>query len=1075
MKRVILFLLIVFGSIAALLLFVQSKWAKDKVAQIVQEMAIQQGMHLKIGALEGELPLKWRLTDVHLTLNHTDTLDIDVLRLRLSLFALLRGHLVIDYLGADHVTYKFTPSETAKKFSFPPLPIRTFTIKEFEAIKGDQRGVYSLFGHLNLKKPQLFLKVESPEVQGELFADGNKKELTCSLKLDAKSNTALAPFVTLPLSPFELEAQGTGPLETWKLSDKASHPIHGALKLHYSDLFLSTQFSLLSPENFDLHSLHLNGTYHWLSGAVQGRIDYSKDKAFIDLLTEKVGPFSSIQLSIDAKREGPLWQGTLQADAAHPELAFTASAKIGFAYPFIEVKQLAIVGPEVAVHGDITTDLEHLSGGVTFQLNNLAPISPMFGGKVGGTCDFQGDSLSCHALAKSLKAGPFLAQDLRLDLFATKAGGRLSIDLMNGYFDAISFESAKVHLTKKREDYSFDASADGLWKEPFALSAQGEFDFSHFSCNRLSGHLLQKTVHLEEPFTLSFEDDKTLLSNLKLAIGEGYFHSALQTTPDSARVLIDAKHFPLDFLSLFSERLTFRGLASCDIDLAGKNDDLEGRANFLLEQANILPAGSETPIQAKASLQANLNHASLQLHAHAVATNDQIADISLTLPLTYNLFPWHIAIPSSQNIAGQCTIEGNIEQLFDFLNFGPHRFGGLFSSRLVVSGTLDKPSLYGPIEIQQGFYRNDFIGLSIDKTHIDGTFSKNLFNAKIDAENQFTGDGKIELEQLLPFSLSGTLDHVKVIELDWLSATCSGPFTLSGNLHEALIAGKLQIDQADIRIPDRLPGETPTLPVTFLNQPTTFTPPPKAGYPFHYDLQVAGDHNIHLSGRGLESELGGHLHLTGKNLDPMPIGTLQAIKGNFYFAGRDFKISSGEIVFSEGGSFINMVSTLELPSTTNKKTGVELPALAVTLKLRGALRNPELTFESSPPLPTSALFARILFNEDVESLSPTQIVQLANTLMTLSSSSAPDFLGTLRRSLGIDRLSVSANENGTFSVEVGKSLSTEIIKGVAAKLTQGTEKSQIKVEVELKGGFILSGETQADDQGKISFKWNKNY
>ncbi len=42
-------------------------------------------------------------------------------------------------------------------------------------------------------------------------------------------------------------------------------------------------------------------------------------------------------------------------------------------------------------------------------------------------------------------------------------------------------------------------------------------------------------------------------------------------------------------------------------------------------------------------------------------------------------------------------------------------------------------------------------------------------------------------------------------------------------------------------------------------------------------------------------------------------------------------------------------------------------------------------------------------------------------------------------------------------------------------LTQSTETSQIKVEVELKSGFVLEAETQEDNQGKFSFKWNKNY
>jgi translocation and assembly module TamB len=113
-----------------------------------------------------------------------------------------------------------------------------------------------------------------------------------------------------------------------------------------------------------------------------------------------------------------------------------------------------------------------------------------------------------------------------------------------------------------------------------------------------------------------------------------------------------------------------------------------------------------------------------------------------------------------------------------------------------------------------------------------------------------------------------------------------------------------------------------------------------------------------------------------------------------------------------------------------------------------------------------------LFNKDVSELSAGQAIQLANTIVTLSGSSGPNVLESIRKSLGIDRLSFSSDEEtGNVSVQIGK----YITQGVMISLTQSTENSQVKVEVELKAGFMLEAETQADNQGKFSFKWNKNY
>jgi hypothetical protein len=1123
MKKLLIFSISLLALVAALLLFVQSAFVKDKIVRVLHEMALQQGMHLKIESLEGELPLKWTLSNVHLTLSHTDSVDIDVLRLRLSLISLLRGKIGISYLSAGHITYQFTPSDKEPTFMMPPpLSIRSFKVREFTVMNlaTNENGTYAISGHCNVKKKHLsfFAKATSPDLSGELFIQGSKKtgQMVVSLKFDAKSNLAFAPFVPLPYSPMSLDAQGSGPWKTWEnlISSKPSpQPIHGALQLHHEDLAITSQFSLFSNRAFDLHSFHLtnkeitaqgNGsftphliptalhaTFQLLSHAVQGKIDLSENTGQLLLHGEHLGPFPKAYLAINAHHEQKMWQGDIHAAATHPDLSFDATAKFRVDYPLIELHAISLQGPEVALHGDLSSDLKHLHGGLTFQLNNLAPFSQFvslpLGGRLGGTVDFQGIDLRCHALAKGVKAGSFLAQDLALDLFATdifnNIGGQYTFDARHAYLADIFFTSATAQLTKESQDWNYEVDLQGDWKKPFSLQAKGDFAFSpdalRFSCNTLHGHLLQKNVSLAQPFNFSYQDKTALLTNLNLNVADGYFYSALQTTPESSRVLIEAKHFPLDFLSLLSPRFTFYGLASCDIDLAGTNTDLTGHCSLLLEHADILPAGSTTPIETKASLQANLNHDTLQLHTHIVATHQQFANISLTLPLTYQLFPWCLAITPNKTIAGNTTIEGNIEQLFDFINVGAHRFGGFLSSRLVISGTRENPTLYGPLEIQQGFYHNDFVGIALTQGHLQGTATGDTVVASIEANDEKSGTATatahFQLQPLLPFTIQGTISHFQVIEFDWLSGTCSGPFTLSGNLEKGLIAGNLAIDKAAIQIPDRLPSETPTLPITFLHLPEALTaaPPPSKSYPFHYDLQIAGDHDIRLSGRGLEADLAGHLHLTGKNLDAVPIGTLQAIKGNFYFAGRDFKISSGELSFSEKGSFLNMAANLDLPAVKGEKNN--LPALTVTLRLRGALRNPEIIFESNPSLPTSTLFARILFNKDVEELSASQIVQLANTLMTLSSSSAPDFLGTLRRTLGVDRLSVSASEDGSFSIEIGKSISTEILKGVAATLTQNTENSQIKVEVELKGGFILSGETQADDQGKFSFKWNKNY
>ncbi|MGH7197761.1 MAG: translocation/assembly module TamB domain-containing protein, partial [Candidatus Omnitrophota bacterium] len=416
------------------------------------------------------------------------------------------------------------------------------------------------------------------------------------------------------------------------------------------------------------------------------------------------------------------------------------------------------------------------------------------------------------------------------------------------------------------------------------------------------------------------------------------------------------------------------------------------------------------------------------------------------------LYPFQLAIDPKKTIAGHCTIEGHVEQLFDFINVGTQRFGGFLSCRLVCSGSAEKPALFGPLSVQGGFYQNHFIGIGFKNGNIQAvangsTLAVNHIDVTDENQGTATATALFQLTPRLPFSIKGEISHFRVIQFDWLAASCSGPFTINGNLEKALAQGSLVVDEAEVHIPDQLPSTLPTLPVTFINQPPSSAPPIvySESYPFYYDLQIHGEDKIRLTGKGLDADLAGDIHLAGKNLNVTPVGILKTKKGKFTFSGKDFKITDGEISFTDAGSFINITSNLDLPN------------LSVTVLFRGSLRSPDLIFQSNPPLPTSSILAHILFNKDISELNASQAGQLAYAIITLSGGAGPNILETIHKNLGIDRLGVSASdETGNVSVQIGKYL----MEGVLITLSQSTEQSQVIVEVEIKGGFVLQAETR---------------
>ncbi len=1142
--------LLVFGG----LLLLQSRWTKDQLSQILQEVALQAGVQLSIEKIEGELPLKWTFTNVHAVLPEGDTVTIDKLRLRIALLPLLRGHFGVSYLNADHTMVAYSPSESdspsSKKGIKGSFSLRSASFDEITVLnrQTNEQMTYSCRARGKwLRGGRSFYldgSLHSAALDLNLFCEGSKKldHLQTILDLTVRSQKAFAPFYTIPHAmSFELKSRSEGSWLTWKslLTGKetvSNDPISGVVDVNVLDLALpnfqlepqafqlSSRFSLFANRSWDLSHLailspfiklqgsaefnsdgvptklhtsvllpNLSHFSTYLKGEASGEIDLRDEKCHLVLrspdLTMDKTTFQNGQMELLAQVQGSEWTAAATMKAEHPLLGYEASGEIIWAPKNIfQIKSFDLIARNGRLSGDVTIhDRSHIFGGLSFQISDLTPLSELLGvdlaGQIGGQVQFEGENMTARALGKHLKVHQFLSNRVDLDLKYLKLSyplqGKITVSSDEAYFRDLYFTSFAFEMGSDTDEWDYNLKAQGDWKGPFDILTHGKLhftaDYFNLLCNELSGKILNKHIVLQKKCNFELSKERLKVDTVDLTIDDGHLNLSTLWDASNGMLRMTAHHFPLDFLTLFTPRFSLKGLSSIDVNLEGKKESLTGYVNVLLEHADITPAGSTKPIQTKGSLQVNVADNKLQLHTHLVATGEQICEVSMTAPLQFELSPLKMTIPPHLPISGQATIEGNTEQLFDFINLGSQRVGGFLSCRLLLSGTLNEPILHGPLSIQGGFYENYFIGIAVKDAFVTAEATGHDLVVKkavtTDGEKGSSeATGVFHLKKSLPFAIEGTVNHFRVIRFDWLTGACSGPFTIDGDLNGALAKGKLSLDEADVTIPDQLPSELPTLPITFINEPEAFYKKFQYGtpYPFRYDLDVHGDHDLRMSGRGIEADLEGDIHMTGQNLDVIATGALHTKKGKFSFAGKDFTIHQGEILFSEQKSFLNITSTVEYPNLT------------VTVHFRGDLRSPQLIFESNPSMPTSSILARILFNKDVSELSAGQAIQLANTIVTLSGSSGPNVLESIRKNLGVDRLSVSVDkeidkesdkEKNTVSVQIGK----YITRGVMISLVQSTESSIIKVEVELKAGFILEAEAKEDGEGKYSIKWNKNY
>lgn len=1140
-------LILIFGA----LLLLQSRWTKDQLAQVIQEIALQAGVQLSIEQIEGKLPLKWTFTNLHATFGNGDTIDIDKLQVRIALLPLLRGHLGISYMHAGHTaiasappagafsskTYKIKGSFSVRSAIFDEVLLINRTTREEMLYHVQGRGKYSRGGLSFFVEGSL----HSEELGLNLFCEGSETldHLQTQLELSVRSQKAFAPFYYLPTDmAFNLKTRAEGSWQSFKslFSDQiaeAGSRVTGELDLNMARLQLpsvnlepqsfrlSSQFSLFANRGWSLSHLAIvspgiqlqgsaeispdgtpvalqtsvklpNLSYFspHLKGSAHGELELHDEKCYLLLaapeFTVQTTTFKKGQAELLAQIAKNKWNAALQMEAQHPTLGYRATSELSWfneaAQNIFEIKSFDLVSNIGRIAGDLVIQsAQNIHGGLNFQITDLSPLSALssweLAGQVGGEVQFTGDEAECRALGKHLKIEQFISNRVVVDIshvkFADSIQGALQMTSDEAYLRDLYFSGLTYSMGWNGARWNYFVDAKGDWKGKFDILSRGELSYSsqnvQLICRELSGTVLDKHIMLKKECQFELSDTSFALEPLELEIEKGQVHLSSSWDQTHAALTMQAEHFPLDFLTIFTSRFSLKGMSSVGIDLKGSRGALEGNINFLLEHADIFPAGSTNPIQTKGSLQAHIANHTVQLHSHLVATDEQLCDISLTSPIHFELHPLKVTIPEHTPLAGSCTIEGHTEQLFDFINLGSQRVGGFLSCNLLLGGTINSPIVHGPLTVQGGFYENYFIGIAVK----DADITAQATGRQLIVEKAIATDGEkgssnstavFYFKPHLPFSVKGTISHFRVIRFDWLTGACSGPFTIDGDLKGALAKGNLSLDEADVTIPDQLPSELPTLPITFINEPPAhiekfnYSEP----YPFRYDLTIHGDHDLRLQGRGIEADLEGDIHLAGKNLSVIASGALHTRKGKFSFAGKDFIINQGEILFSDERNFLNITSTVDYPNLT------------VTVHFRGDLKSPQLIFESNPSLPTSAILARILFNKDVSELSAGQAVQLANTIVTLAGSSGPTVLESIRKNLGIDRLNVSVpatKETGYVAIEIGK----YITEGVLISLIQSTKTSQVRVEVQISPSFALEAETQEDNQGKFSFKWNKNY
>lgn len=693
----------------------------------------------------------------------------------------------------------------------------------------------------------------------------------------------------------------------------------------------------------------------------------------------------------------------------------------------------------------LTRDESPPAGNLTVKINRLADFRPLLGQPLFGSADASlemGERGGRPQVKLGLEArnagleGMATSESTRLVLTVSEPATDARLDgllTLNGINAGKVNGSARLKMDGPMDSLSLGLSARSpdLNGSAVQLSAAAQLNSGGgtLAVNTMEANWRQQTVRLLAPTKIAFADGLSV-DRLRLGLRQAELEIAGRFTPQLA--LTAKLQTPAELISQFAPDLAMIGTLHADAKLAGSLAQPTGLVQFEADKLQMKQGAGRALPPAQIRLAATLNGEVADMDANLSAGNDTHMQVSGQLPMTQS---------GSLDVQGEAALD--LKQLNPLLSVEGRRMRGQLRANAKLTGTLPSPVITANAHLDGGAWQDQVAGVGIKDITADlqaenGTLR--IFKLQGRAgEGTLAAAGSVGLTAAgLPVDLSVTARNAKPLASERLTVNLDADLSVRGLAAELLnVGGRIRINRADIRIPERMPT---SIAVLKLSKPDVPPPPPEAKADMALDLTIAAPREIFLRGRGLEAELGGSVHVAGTLKELRPDGAFHLRRGQFSLAGQTLVFNQGEVGF-DSGSLTN--PSLNFVATTSRND------ISASLTVGGNALQPKIELSSTPQLPQDEILANLLFGKGTAGLSPLEMVQIASTLASLTgvTSGSEDPLESARKRLGLDRLSAGG---ANPSVEGGRYIAPGVYLGAKQGVSGGTPQAVIQIDV-LKG------------------------
>lgn len=867
--------------------------------------------------------------------------------------------------------------------------------------------------------------------------------------------------------------------------DSNNREIHGLLAFESKNL---AAFSTLIEKDIE-------GSAR-LDASIDGLIEMinMKAEATVEDLVFNKARFQNLSASIALSGKPSKNEGNISLSIKQNGYNLRGTSRFKVNNKIVTLENILFDNPWFNVTGDLSADMGKLlvQGELNGGFEDLSIFNAFFGREIQGSANLylksyftsgkNGISLNIHGdnISDTLGRTDSLDIDLKLSGELDDPDIIASVSMLDFTNKNIHLKDVKINALGRPRDIDFTLTGMGNVIYDVIIETAGNISISYaeqsLTINRFQGEYGEFPVSLTRSFKVTRSIEITELEEMQLNIAGGNIAGYGRFSEKSVNFNMNFNDIPASLLELAGIN-QLEGNATGSVIISGTLKQPDANAQITINDIRLRDTKYTNLPSLNLSAEAFLQSERLEADLLLDSRTGEPFKLKMYLPVRLSLSPFSFSFSEDKTMNGSVSGELDLANITNLAGLYNQKIKGNMTIGFDIKGTIKSPDIKGQVRLEKGGYENYSIGLLITDITMDISsdskrFVLNNISGTDGDEGKASGSGWFDFSpsKKFPYSLSLNLKNMALVRSNTTTMIASGKPTISGNLNNHTLAGKLTIEKGEYMIPEHLPAEITDLEVTEINGPEYVQPQDqkKSAYKsiMNMDISVESTGQVYCTGRGLNSEWKGDLVITGTTAEPIIIGSLSVLRGSYNLFGKHFELTEGQIDL-DGRYPISPYLNVTGEAKTSEITAI--------INLTGDLRKPEITLSSVPSLPSDEILSQLLFGRDVSQITPLQAIKLGNALNTMMGRSRYDIIGSTKRMFGVDQLDISQskeNVNGS-TVSVGKYLKDDLYIEVEKGL--GTESHKASVTWEVTPNITVDTELHENSSTGVGVNWKWDY